>query len=91
MLLSFLVSLVVWIAAGTILALVRLFVYFRGPQHMIQVYESYEPTKQMAEDYKMMTNEQIVKGAIVAGIIFPPMMFLLLCVDVHTFTFGGKG
>lgn len=81
--------LLVWISFGCFIAFIKLFIYFKGPKHMIEVYKSNKHTKKSAELIMQNANGNYVRlavGYFVMAIFIPPLAFLDLYMDFVLFT-----
>ncbi len=81
-----------WMTAGVFIAFLKMFVFFRGPAHMIQIYLSHPKTqKQMAmlvqitakKTKNIVLNIMMIQYTFAA--IFMPLAFLELIFDVILF------
>ncbi len=79
----------IWIGWGISIAFLKMFVYFRGPQHMVEMYMTHPSTLKSA---LVMTKSSkgkslpIVLGFLIASVIFPPLFTLIFINDILIFS-----
>ena len=94
LLISILYFFLIWAGSGLLSVLLKMFVFFRGPIHMMTLYLSHPKTRDSAllllDLAKRNDPDHIVRHisivSLVAGAIFAPLAILDLILDVCRFT-----
>lgn len=93
---EFLYYAAIWFVIGLLATFLRIYVFFRGPQHMLETYLSHPKTaervkrllisirKDVKEDNKVIPH--IVKVSFVFGAIFAPAAVIEMILDFCMFT-----
>jgi hypothetical protein len=84
-----------WLLSGMILAWMNIYVYFRGPDHMLQIYEYHGRTDmEIKERYKRL--KQIADENVIVPVFFiiamlvPPIYLIGFIKEVYLFSYDLK-
>jgi cobalamin synthase len=85
-----LLPLAIWVGWGVLVAFLKVFVYFRGPKHMVQCYLNMPGMEKMGQKMQKDCKERygmLFLIILLSSVLLPPLMTIELILEVSIFGF----